>query len=309
MKPKKIILVTGATGAQGGSVAKALLQSKKFDVRILTRDASSPKAIALQQAGAEIVAGDFNDIDSLHQALKDVYGVFGVTNYWEHFGKEIELGRNLIDAVRNSGVRHFVFSSLDNYHKLSNGSFSVPQYDIKAILKEYAKSFKLPSTFVQMSFYFENFFSIFPLRNDKYGNLHFGFPLGDSKLAMASVEDMGGVVATIFDHPVEYTGRTVGIVAENRPCSEYAYIMSKVLQRNVYYTPVAHDVYAAYNSPVAAEQADTFQVQRLYAPNRQMDLIESYGLNPGMLTLEKWMIKNKEKFNRLINAQQVTSNA
>ena len=85
MNHKQVILVTGATGAQGGSVAKALLKSKKYAVRILTRNRFSENALALQQAGAEITVGDLDSIESLKQAMDGAYGVFGVTNFREHF--------------------------------------------------------------------------------------------------------------------------------------------------------------------------------------------------------------------------------
>ncbi|KIC89751.1 NmrA family NAD(P)-binding protein [Flavihumibacter sp. ZG627] len=77
-----MILVTGATGAQGGSVAKALLEQGKFGVRVLTRNAGSEKALELAAAGAEIVTGDLDDKTSLLQAKQGVYGVFGLTNFW-----------------------------------------------------------------------------------------------------------------------------------------------------------------------------------------------------------------------------------
>ena len=89
MQTKKIILVTGATGAQGGSVAKALLKENKFAVRVLTRNPDSTNAKFLQASGVELVQGDMQDIDSLHKALKGVYAVFGVTSFWEHFEKRI----------------------------------------------------------------------------------------------------------------------------------------------------------------------------------------------------------------------------
>ena len=84
MEAKKIILVTGATGAQGGSVARALLSQDKFAVRIFTRDDTSPKAIALQLSGAELAIGDFENVESLRTAMKGVYGVFGLTDFEEH---------------------------------------------------------------------------------------------------------------------------------------------------------------------------------------------------------------------------------
>jgi uncharacterized protein YbjT (DUF2867 family) len=300
METKKIILVTGATGAQGGSVARALLNDDKFAVRIFTRDDTSPKAIALQLAGADLAIGDFENVESLRAAMKDVYGVFGLTDFEEHFEKEIIHGKNLIDAVKFSGVKHFVYSASPNYHKISRGEHSVPQFDIKATLQEYAKSLDIPASFVHVAYYYENFINLFPLQRDRHNNLHFGFPQGNARLAMASVTDVGGVVAKIFDHPVEYNGRTVGIVGEDRTCAEYAHIMSKALNRNVYYHHIPKDIFIGHDFPQADRWADVFEVQRLYISNHQIDLIESYGLYPSMQTFEKWVEKNKHKILALI---------
>ena len=303
MTSKKIILVTGATGAQGGSVAKALLNENKFAVRILTRNAKSPKAIALQEAGAEIAEGDLDDIQSLLAAMKDVYGVFGVTSFWEHYEKEYQHGKNLVDAVHESGIEHFVYSTLPNYKQLSNGKLSVPHCDLKAELEEYTKSLKIPATFMRIAFYYENFLSFFPLQKDENDNFFFGFPQGDTKLSIVTVEDMGGVVAPVFNHPEEYIGRVVGVVGEDLSCNEYAAILSKVLKQNVYYKYIPRDVYAGFGFPGAEELANMFEVQRLYIKERHLDLIESYGLNPSMQRFEKWLEKNKEKFEANIIAQ------
>ncbi|NII27192.1 NmrA/HSCARG family protein [Pseudoflavitalea sp. X16] len=300
---RKIILVTGATGAQGGSIANALLQNKKFTIRILTRNVQSDSAKALQQAGAEIAAGDFDNIESLQQALKDVYGVFGVTNFWEHFGKEYQQGKNLIDAVKQAGIQHFVYSSLPDYNKLSGGRLPVPHCDMKAALKEYTKEMQLPATFVEIAFYYENFFSFFQLQKDEHDRFYFGFPQGDTKLSMVSVEDFGTVVASIFDHPQEYMGRTVGVVGEDLTCAEYAQIFSKVLERDVYFNYIPRDTYAAFGFSGAEELANMFEVQRLYIPQRQLDLIESYGLNPSMQRFESWVRKNKGAFMNRIDEQ------
>ena len=303
MTSKKIILVTGATGAQGGSVAKALLNENKFAVRILTRNAKSPKAIALQEAGAEIAEGDLDDIQSLLPAMKDVYGVFGVTSFWEHYEKEYQHGKNLVDAVYESGIEHFVYRNLPNYKQLRGCKLSVPHCDLKAELEEYTKSLKIPVTFMRIAFYYENFLSFFPLQKDENDNFFFGFPQGDTKLSVVTVEDMGGVVAPVFNHPEEYIGRVVGVVGEDLSCNEYAAILSKVLKQNVYYKYIPRDVYAGFGFPGAEELANMFEVQRLYIKERHLDLIESYGLNPSMQRFEKWLEKNKEKFEANIIAQ------
>ncbi len=296
MNNKPIILVTGATGAQGGSVAKALLASGQFTVRILTRNATGEKVQALLAAGAEIATGDMSDKTTLVNAMKNCYGVFGVTNFWEHYEKEYALGANLIDAVHASGIKHFVLHTLPDYNALSNGKYPTPHCDIKASLKCYTKSLDIPASFVEVAFYYENFFSFFLLQQDRDGSFSFGFPQGDTPLAMTSVRDTGPIVSAIFEHPIEYIGRTVGVVGANDNCHQYAATMSKVLHRNIRYNYIPHNTYAALGFPGAEELANMFEVQRLHTPTRQLDLIESYGLNPGMQTFEAWLIEHKQWF-------------
>ncbi len=307
MKKKPIVLVTGATGAQGGSVAEALLNQNHFTVRCLTRNAVSQKARALQDKGAEIAEGNLDDTNSLIAAMKDCYGVFGVTNFWEHFEKEFQQGKNLVDAVKASGIEHFVFSTLPSYNQLSQGTLQVPHCDIKAALEEYSRSLNLPFTFVHVAFYYENFFQFFPPQPTNDGGYEFGFPQGDTRLAMVSVEDLGGVVAPIFAHPDQYIGRTVGVVGEDRTCTEYATIMSEVLQRKVRYQYIPRETYAAFPFPGAEELANMFEVQRLYIPQRQLEMIESYGLHPGMQSFATWLHRNKYRFNQTLVAEELTS--
>jgi len=304
MNQKKIILVIGATGAQGGSVAKALLAENNFAVRILTRNKQSQKAIALQQAGAELMIGDLDNVESIMQAMKGCYGVFGVTNFWEHFDDEYQLGKNLIHAEKQMKIQHFVFHTLPAYNKLSNGKYTVPHCDIKAALQEYTTSLNIPATFMHVAFYFENFFTFFPLQRTGDDSYSFGFPQGDTKLAMVSVEDLGGVVAPVFNHPAEYIGRTVGVVGADDTCNDYAATMGKVMHKNIQYGYIPRDVYARFGFAGAEELANMFEVQRLYIPNRQIDLIESYGLNPNMQTFESWLRKNKKRFKAMMEIEE-----
>ncbi|MBS1603518.1 MAG: NmrA/HSCARG family protein [Bacteroidetes bacterium] len=295
------ILVTGATGAQGGSVARALLNTKRYTVRCLTRDTGSEKAQQLKKEGAELVEGDLNDKDSLLDAMKGCYGVFGLTNFWEHYEQEFHQGRNLIDAVRDSGISHFVYSGLPSYVELSSGKFAVPHCDIKASLENYTRSLDLPASFVHIAFYYENFLSFFPPRKGADGNFYFGFPQGDTRLAMASVEDIGKIVTQVFACPGIYLHRTVGVVGEDRSCKEYAAIMSRVLGVTIRYNHIQRDAYAGMGFPGAEELANMFEVQRLYIPRRSQHLMESYCMHPGMQSLEAWLTKNKQQFLQLLN--------
>ena len=111
---EKIIAVTGATGQQGGAVARRLLE-KGWKVRALTRDPQKPAAQALAQAGAELAPGDMDRRADLDAAFQGVYGVFSVQNFWlPNVGAEGEVrqGKLAADAAKAAGVEHFVYSSV-----------------------------------------------------------------------------------------------------------------------------------------------------------------------------------------------------
>jgi uncharacterized protein YbjT (DUF2867 family) len=296
MNDRPVILVTGATGAQGSSVAGALLRTDRWTVRCLTRNTRSEKAQALQQAGAILVEGDLEDKESLLRAMNGCHGVFGLTNFWEHFEKEYQHGKNLIDAVHASGVAHFIYSGLPAYNVLSEGKLAVPHCDMKAALEVYTNSLGIPATFTHIAFYYENFLTFFPPQRGEDGAFYFGFPQGNTPLAMATPEDMGAIAALIFDHPDIYIGKTVGVVGEDRTCTEYAAIMSRVLGVTVRYRPVLRDVYAALGFPGAEELANMFEVQRLHIPHRRGDLMNCYYMNPRMQSFESWLVKHKSAF-------------
>lgn len=296
MKNNRRILVTGASTLLGSSVVKALLKDKKFITRVLVTNAGEADALMWKEMGAEIAEGKLDHAGSLMKAMEDCYGVFGLTDYWEQPASEYQLGKNLMDSVAASHIRHFVFNGADNYSKLSNGSYAVPQCDSKAALQEYSKTLKLYATFVQPSFYFENFLGFAALQMDEDGGYRFGFPQGNTRLAAMSVEDYGEIVRAVFNYPIEYIGRTVRTVGSDNTCAEYAAILREVLGEKIEFVHIPREEYAALDFPGAEALANLFEVQRLYIPQRQIDLIESYGLNPVMQHFRNWVIKNKSQF-------------
>ena len=302
MTDQKTILVTGATGAQGGSVARHLLQNGQFAVRCLTRNPDSDKATALKQAGAEVVQGDLEDVSSLRAALEGCYGVFGVTNFWEHFDKEQQQGKNLVDAVHTAGVEHFVFSTLPHAREISHGELDVPHFDIKAQLEAYARSLNLPVTFVHVAFYYDNFLTFFPPQKQEDGAFAFGFPQGDTPLAAVAVEDCGGVIAPIFANPDEFKGRIVGIVGDDQPPAAYAEIMTRVLGQPVVYNSIPREVFASFGFPGADDLANMFDFNRRFIPNRQEDLTASRRLHPQMQSFEAWLRARADKFQAILQS-------
>ena len=294
MTPKPLILVTGATGAQGGSVAHHLLQSKQFRVRALTRHPESAKAKALQTAGAEVVSGDLGDKASLLRALEGVDSVYGVTNFWEHFNGEYEQGLQLIDAVVETGVKQLVLSTLPSVKEVSGGALPVPHFDIKAELEAYARSKKPDTTFVHLAFYYQNFFGFIPIQKDAEGNYSFGFPLGDAPMAAVSVKDLGGILLPVFQHPDQYAGRTLVAAGEFITADAYAATLSKVSGKKVSYHYIPREQYAALGFPGAEEVANMFEYYRLYKPYGEEGVRQSRELYPALKTFEQQLSEDKE---------------
>jgi uncharacterized protein YbjT (DUF2867 family) len=302
MSGKNTILVFGATGAQGGSVARALLSRGKFAVRALTRKTDSPAANALRDLGAEIVQGDLDDPASLAAALEGVYGVFGVTNFWEHFGKEAEQGRNLVKAVADAHVQHFIFSTLPPIEKETNGALKSPHFDLKAEHEDYARSLGIPATFIHMPFYYENFLYFFPPKPAGDGTYQIGFPQGDTPLAAISVQDVGLLVAPMFEQPEKYIGQVVKLAGDELPPSQYAEVMSRVAGADVKYHYIPRETFAAFGFPGAEDLADMFEYYRLHIPSRAKDVETCRALAPEVQSFETWAARNESALRGLVTA-------
>ena len=289
---RKTILVFGATGAQGGSVARSLLLRGKFNVRAITRKPESTAAQALAELGAEIVQGDLEDPATLAAALEGAYGVYGVTNFWEHYEKEGPQGRNLVQAVASANVQHFVFSTLPPIAKATNGALRSPHFDLKAEHEEYARSLGIPSTFIHVPFYFENFLYFFPPRPAGDGTYQFGFPQGDTPLAAMSVQDVGPIVASIFEHRDQYLGKVLSLAGDEIPATEYAAAMSRATGMDIRYAYVPRETFAALGFPGAEDLADMFEFYRVHIPSRVRDIETCRAMNPALQNFETWMQRN-----------------
>jgi putative NADH-flavin reductase len=171
MAEKKIIAVVGSTGAQGGSLVAAILGDPNggFAARAITRDPTNDKARAIAAKGAEVVQANLDDVESLKKAFAGAYGVYAVTNFWEHFSgeKEKSQARNIADAARAAGVSHVIWSTLEDTRSLMKADdkrmpvlqekYRVPHFDAKAEANAYFAG--LPTTFLLTSFYWDNLYS------------------------------------------------------------------------------------------------------------------------------------------------------
>jgi len=223
--------VTGATGQQGGSVCNFLLKSGQYQVRALTRNPDKAKDLAAQ--GAEVVKADFDDVASLSAALKGCYGVFAVQNFWEMFGGvaaadatkardlEVKQGKSLADAAKAAGIKHFVFSTLDE-------GTNVPHFQSKEMIQHYLTKIGVPSTFLLTSFYYENFagFGMAQWKDDTVV-FSIGYPV-DAYIPMYAVRDTGGWALTAFNHPEKWIGKIMPAIGQHITMKEIVSGFTKV---------------------------------------------------------------------------------
>lgn len=312
MSNTRTIAVVGATGAQGGGLAHAILGSPDsgFSVRAITRNPDSDNAKALARLGAEVVRADIDDEGSLVAAFKGAWGAFCLTNFWEHFSPEREIAQaaNMARAAKRSGVSHVIWSTLEDSRKwipLSDDrmptlmeKYKVPHFDGKgeanaAFLKE-----GVPTTFLLTSFYWENmiYFGMGPKRGPD-GHLAITFPMGDKKLPGIAVADIGACAFSIFHRADSLIGKTVGVAGEHLTGTEMAVALSHALAVEVDYQDVSPEVYRGFGFPGADDLGNMFQFNRDFSADfcAARSLEVSRDLNPKMLTFAQWLAQNKQR--------------
>jgi len=225
--PKNLIAVTGATGLQGGSVIRFLLDDGGFAVRAVTRNVESPKAKELAAKGVEVVQANQDDPASLKKAFEGAYGVFGLTTFWEHFDmdKETQQGKNLVDAAKAAGVQHFVWSSLER-----SDDPVILHCNSKAAVADYLKTAGIPYTLVVPGFYFENFLlQPFQALKKEDGKLVADWPLfvTDGPIGGFSVSDFGAYAFKAFIDPHVWNGKQLDVDSEVFTVRQYVELLSK----------------------------------------------------------------------------------
>jgi uncharacterized protein YbjT (DUF2867 family) len=312
MADRKIITVFGATGAQGGGLVRAILADPAggFAVRAVTRDPNSEKARALAKLGAEVVAADVDDEASMQRALAGAYGAYFVTFFWAHFSAEKELAeaRSMAAAAKAAGVRHVIWSSLEDVRKFvplsdnrmptMHGKYKVPHFDAKGEADHFFTDAGLATTLLYASFYWENFiyFGAGPKKGPD-GNLYLTIPIGDKKMAGIASEDIGRVAYGIFKAGTTYVGKTVGAAGEHLTGAEMAAKMSRALGREIRFHAPSPDEYRAYGFPGADELGNMFQFYADFeAPlNAVRDVARSRALDPQLQSFDAWLAQNKDK--------------
>jgi uncharacterized protein YbjT (DUF2867 family) len=231
------IVVTGATGQQGGAVVRSL--SRAFHVKAITRDPKKPEAQALTSLGVEVVAADLLDQSSLERAFVGAHGVFALTNFWDGIatGKpvgaagEVRQGKNLVDAAKTAKVAHLVFSSVGSGYAWPS---KVPHVVSKQEVERHLLDSKVPATVLRPAFFMENFNSPFMDFGAKVREGRLELPIrAHQRLQVISTLDIGAFAAMAFERPSDFIGTAFDLAGDSLTPGEIAAVFTKVMGRPV----------------------------------------------------------------------------
>jgi len=280
-----------------------------YKVKAVTRNKDSEKAKYLESVGCEVVSGDYGDLDSLVKAFTGAYGVYCVTNFWEHMSaeKETQQAKNLALACEKANVSHVVWSTLEDTREHLNkvnapklqGNYTTPHFDAKYEANSFFKN--LPTTYLYTTFYYDNFinFGQGPKKTDS-GDYAIYFNMGNENMAMVALEDIGKAVAEIFGNS-SLIGQNYFLASDSLSCSKIAELFSKHLNITCKYVAMDDKTFRGLGFPGAEEIGNMFAFYRLnldFAKKR----FQEGGSNKGFNNLkdtkrfERWLIENKGKF-------------
>jgi len=309
---KPVITVFGATGAQGGGLARALLADpgRHFAVRAVTRKPDGAAAAELKRAGAEVVLADLDDGCSVRRAMEGAYGAFLVTNFWEHQSAQKELiqAHDLAAAAAQAGVRHAIWSTLEDTREFfpADGArmpvlqqqYNVPHLDAKGAANRFFAQLRVPVTFLYTSGYWENLihFGMGPQRGAD-GSLSVTFPTADARIPWIGAEDIGISALEIFLRGDALIGESIGIAGDHLTGTELAAHLGEALGETVHYNAVSPDVFRAFAFPGADEFGNMWQFKReteaAYCARRELS--RARALHPAMTDFRTWLVANKSR--------------
>jgi len=277
-RKSSIILVTGATGRQGGAVCNRLLK-EGWSVRAITRDPEKPPAKELVDKRAEVVKCDLEDASCLGDVLTGVYGVFAVlTPFEKGVEGEIRQGRDLVDAAKAAGVKHFVYSSVAAADK----DTGIPHFESKGVIEKHLKGSGIPYTVLRPVFFTYNF-----MQDEIRAGLMKGvlsLPIRpDKPIQMLAVEDFAHFVAHALAYPDKYVGKELDIAGDEMTMTQAADVFSKITGLPVRYEPVPIE-------RVRERSEDLAKMFRwLDEVGYHVDIGELRSMHPDMLTLASWL--------------------
>lgn len=289
---KKIIAVIGATGSQGKGVIESIVKDGTFKTRAVTRNPEKYSGKA-----DEVVKGDLTDLISLTEAFKNAHGVFVVTNFWEG-ADEIAQGKIAIQAAKNAGVNHFIWSTLPNVEKISNGKFDVPHFTGKAKVDELVKNAGFKNyTFVQPPFYYQNFSGMLGAQPKQDGSTGWTLPIDPSKkvIHMSDINDLGKVVAGAFLNPEKVgQGSYLALATELNSFNDIL-ARYKANGKEYSFTQVPGELFSTFfeGAKEISEMMAYFEAHSYMGPNSENNILQANAISTESFTsLNEWIKNN-----------------
>ena len=282
MANEKVILITGATGKQGGATLRHLAKRGGFKLRALTRKPDGDAAKAVAALGAEVVAGDLNDAASLERAMTGVWGVFSVQNTWEAGVEgEEEQGKRVAKIARDKGVQHYVYTSVGSAHEKTG----IPHFENKFRVEQEVKKLGFPShVILRPVFFMENLPSAWFLNGDKLTTAL----KPDTKLQMVAVDDIGKFSAKAFIEADKFKGAEIDYAGDAVTMPEAAAALSELTGKQVTYQPIPIAA-VRQNSDNFARMLEWFDAGGYTADIPSLE--KKWGIRP--ITLKEWVRTQK----------------
>jgi len=272
MANDRTVLVTGATGKQGGATLRHLAGKGGFRLRAMTRKPGSDAAKAVAALGAEVVQGDLDDAPSLERALAGCWGVFAVQNTWEAGveGEEAQ-GERIAEIARGQGVQHYVYTSVGS----ANRNTGIPHFDNKARIEQKVRELKFPSfVILRPVFFMENLVSPWFLQGDKLVTAM----RPTTKLQMIAADDIGRFAAQAFVDAGKWSGTETDLAGDAATMPEAAAAVSEIVGRKIAFEPI----------PIEAVRKNSEDVAKM------LEWFERVGYSADIPSLEaRWGIRPK----------------
>ena len=224
----RTVLVTGATGRQGGAVVRHMLP-KGWKLRALTRNPNNHGAQELARKGVEVVQGDLEDPPSLEPAARGVYGIYSVQDFWTVGARrEVQQGKNLADVAKKVGVQHFVYSSVGGAER----NTGIPHWESKWQIEKHIRELKLPATIFRPASFMETYHILEVEVGILKGKL--ADPVrADKPYQTIATDDIGAFAALAFEQPREFIGLELEIAGSELTNLEAAKVFSRVMGKPV----------------------------------------------------------------------------
>ncbi len=275
-KNQKVILVTGATGHQGGAVLRHL-QQKGFAVRALTRDPNQPAARALVGHGTEVIRGDLDDDGSLARAVDGVSGIFSVQATQAGGEPETRQGIALADAAKRARVGHIVYSSVGS----ADQHTGIPHFESKFRIEEHVRGTGLRYTILRPVYFMENWLRM----RDPIESGVLALPLSpEARLQMIAVDDIGAIATMAFEKPGHWQGRAVELAGDELSMNELAQSFSRMTGHHVAYQQMPWDEFERQTGPAITEMYRWFENTGYHADIGA--LRQEY---PNLTGFERWL--------------------